>query len=96
MNINENVNTLRPIYDFPLPFLEDDYGSRGLVYRAIISGSRVLDIGCDTGRFGEVLRIQKNCTVDGVEPYLPAAEVAQTRLNQVSYAQLIMKNPLTA
>lgn len=83
MNINENVNSLRPIYDFSLPSLEDDYGSRGLVYRAIVSGSCVLDVGCDTGRFGEVLRIQKNCTVDGVEPYLPGAEVAQTRLNQV-------------
>ena len=54
-----------------------------MVYRAILSGSRVLDVGCDTGRFGEVLRIQKNCTVDGVEPYLHGAEVAQTRLNQV-------------
>lgn len=83
MNINENVNTLRPIYDFPLPSLEDDYGSRGLVYKAILSGSRVLDVGCDTGRFGEILRIQKNCTVDGIELYLPAAEAAQTRLNQV-------------
>lgn len=83
MNINESINTLRPIYDFPLPSLEDDYGSRGLVYRAILPGSRVLDVGCDTGRFGQVLQIQKNCTVDGVEPYVPAAEIAQTRLNQV-------------
>ena len=83
MNIDESLYTLRPTYDFPLPSLEDDEGSRGLVYRSILPGSHVLDIGCDTGRFGQVLQIKKNCTVDGVEPYLPAAEVAQTRLNQV-------------
>ena len=81
--INESLDTLRPIYDFPLPCLEYDDGSRGMVYRSIIQGSHVLDVGCDTGRFGQVLQIQKNCTVDGVEPYLPAAEVAQTCLNQV-------------
>jgi 2-polyprenyl-3-methyl-5-hydroxy-6-metoxy-1,4-benzoquinol methylase len=83
MNINESLNTLRPIYDFPLPYLEDDDGSRGVIYRSILSGSHVLDVGCDTGRFGQMLQTQKQCTVDGVEPYLPAVEVAQTRLNQV-------------
>lgn len=83
MNFNETLNTLRPIYDFSLPSLEDDLGSRGLVYRAISPGSYVLDVGCDTGRFGEALKTRKNCTVDGVEPYSPAAEFAQTRLNHV-------------
>ncbi|KAB8317538.1 class I SAM-dependent methyltransferase [Tolypothrix campylonemoides VB511288] len=83
MNVNEGVNTLRPIYDFALPSLENDLGSRSLIYKAIPPGSYVLDVGCDTGRFGEALRTQKNCDVDGVEPYLTAAEVAKTRLNNV-------------
>jgi 2-polyprenyl-3-methyl-5-hydroxy-6-metoxy-1,4-benzoquinol methylase len=83
MNINESGNYLRPNYDFALPSLEQDSGSRGLVYKAIHPGIHVLDVGCDTGRFGDELRKQKGCIVDGVEPYLPAAETARARLNQV-------------
>lgn len=83
MNANQSINTLRPSYDLPLPSLEDDLESRGRVFKAIRPGSRVLDVGCDTGRFGEALRTQKACSVDGIEPYLPAADAARTRLNQV-------------
>lgn len=83
MNANQSINNLRPSYDLPLPCLEDDLASRGLIYKAIPPGSRVLDVGCDTGRFGEALRTQKDCIVEGIEPDLAAAEVARTRLNQV-------------
>jgi 2-polyprenyl-3-methyl-5-hydroxy-6-metoxy-1,4-benzoquinol methylase len=83
INNIENESTLRPIYDFPLPPLEHDLGSRGLVYRLIKPGSRVLDVGCDTGRFGEILKTQKECTVDGIECDLAAVEIAQSRLDQV-------------
>jgi len=84
-NTDECIASLRPSYDFPLSSLAEDLGSRGLVYRAICSGSRVLDVGCDTGRFGEALQLEKGCIVDGIESWIPAAEVAQTRLNQVFF-----------
>lgn len=84
-NTDESLASLRPSYDFPLSSLTKDLGSRGLVYRAICAGSRVLDIGCDTGRFGEALRLEKGCIVDGIESCLPAAETARTRLNQVFF-----------
>jgi 2-polyprenyl-3-methyl-5-hydroxy-6-metoxy-1,4-benzoquinol methylase len=83
MKTSNNENALRPVYDFELPLLEDDLGSRGFVYRLISSGSRVLDVGCDTGRFGEILKSQKQCTVDGIECDLASSMIAKTRLNQV-------------
>ncbi|PSO78998.1 MAG: hypothetical protein BRC41_19545 [Cyanobacteria bacterium QH_9_48_43] len=43
----------------------------------------MLDVGCDTGRFGEALQLNKDCVVDGIEPHLPSAEIAQTRLRNV-------------
>ena len=82
-NTDEYIASLRPSYDFPLSSLAKNLGSRGLVYRAICSGSRVLDVDCDTGRFGETLQLEKGCIVDGIESWIPAPEVARTRLNQV-------------
>lgn len=74
---------LRPGYDFQLPSLTSISNSRGLVFNAIVSGSYVLDVGCDTGRFGEVLRKQKNCIVDGIEPCATAAQSASNLLDRV-------------
>ncbi|MDJ0703824.1 MAG: class I SAM-dependent methyltransferase [Leptolyngbyaceae cyanobacterium MO_188.B28] len=82
-NFDKKTQTLRPIYDFPLPALTEDLGARGNIYRKIKSGSQVLDVGCDTGRFGEALTLEKGCIVDGIEPYQPAAEIAQNRLHQI-------------
>lgn len=80
---NKNLSALRPNYDFPLPSLQNDCGSRGLVYRAISSDSYVLDVGCDTGRFGEALHLEKNCIVHGIELDLDAAEIAKSRIDRV-------------
>ena len=74
---------LRGAYDLPLPQLDGDPGSRGTVYRAVPPGSRVLDVGCDTGRFGEALRVAKGCVVEGVESDAIAAEEARRRLARV-------------
>ena len=60
-------DSLRPTYDFELGDLERDEGSRGLVFRALPPGSTVLDVGCDTGRFGEALHLLKGAVVDGIE-----------------------------
>lgn len=76
-------NGLRPGYDLPLPPLDGDQGSRGTVYRAVPPGSRVLDVGCDTGRFGEALRSTKGCAVEGIENDAIAAEKACERLDRV-------------
>lgn len=80
---SEPVKVFRPCYDFQLPSLTDTSNSRGLVFNAIPPGSRVLDVGCDTGRFGEALRKQKQCTVDGIEPCINAAQSARSRLDQI-------------
>jgi 2-polyprenyl-3-methyl-5-hydroxy-6-metoxy-1,4-benzoquinol methylase len=83
IKIDELQPNLRPQYDFTLPSIADKSNSRGLVFNAIPTGSHVLDVGCDTGRFGEALRQQKNCVVEGIEPCLEAAEVASGRLDHV-------------
>jgi 2-polyprenyl-3-methyl-5-hydroxy-6-metoxy-1,4-benzoquinol methylase len=74
---------LRIAYDFALANLEADRGSRGRVFRAIPDGSRVLDVGCDTGRLGEILRREKGCIVHGIERDPRAAAEASLRLDRV-------------
>lgn len=77
------ADSLRPVYDLPLGDLTRENGSRGRVFRAVPGGSRVLDVGCDTARFGEALRKLKGCRVDGIEPDGAAAEVARGRLDRI-------------
>lgn len=81
--MNTKITSLRPDYDFSLNSPNNESNTRSLVYQAIPSGSLVLDVGCDTGRFGEILISEKNCIVHGIEPWLPAAQSAQTRLHEV-------------
>jgi 2-polyprenyl-3-methyl-5-hydroxy-6-metoxy-1,4-benzoquinol methylase len=76
-------DSLRIGYDFALANLEADRGSRGRVFRAVPAGSRVLDVGCDTGRLGEILRREKNCVVHGIERDAGAAAEASSRLDRV-------------
>jgi 2-polyprenyl-3-methyl-5-hydroxy-6-metoxy-1,4-benzoquinol methylase len=76
-------DSLRPTYDLPLGDLDHDEGSRGLVFRALTPGIAVLDVGCDTGRFGEALRVRKAAVVDGIERDPAAAEQARSRLRAV-------------
>lgn len=49
----------------------------------IPSGSKVLDIGCSSGNFGEFLIRQKACQVDGVEPDKKDADIASQKLGKV-------------
>lgn len=83
MAMNPEGTSLRPQYDFPVPSLTDEFSSRSLVYQRIPEQARVLDVGCDTGRFGQVLRQEKGCTVHGIEAFPTAAEQAREHLDQV-------------
>lgn len=87
--------SLRPRYDFPLSSLEDDLNSRAVVFQHIPVDARVLDIGCDTGRFGQVLREKKNCVVHGIESFRDAAEDASTRLDHVFLRSVDSEDSLT-
>ncbi len=80
---------LRSRYDLELPPLETDPGSRGAIYRAIPDGSWVLDVGCDTGRFGAALRKEKSCRVDGIEMDSAAAATAEHRLDRVFQREIV-------
>jgi 2-polyprenyl-3-methyl-5-hydroxy-6-metoxy-1,4-benzoquinol methylase len=83
MRADSSPPPLRPEYDLVLHHLESDPGARGLVFRAIPVGSRVLDVGCDTGRFGEALRLRKSCLVHGLEIEPSSASLARARLDEV-------------
>lgn len=76
-------DSLRGSYDFQLNDPAADGGSRGRIFRAIPRGSRVLDVGCDTGRMGEALRRDLDCEVHGIEADAAAAAQAATRLDRV-------------
>jgi len=45
--------------------------------------SRVLDVGCGGGLFGELLKKERNCEVWGVEPVAEAADEAKIHLDNV-------------
>ncbi len=82
------LDPLRQAYDFALDGLGADSGSRGRVFRAVPHGSRVLDVGCDTGRLGEQLRREKGCEVHGIEADPGAAAQAAERLDGVEVRRL--------
>jgi 2-polyprenyl-3-methyl-5-hydroxy-6-metoxy-1,4-benzoquinol methylase len=58
----------------------------GTSWRALLDlvrpGTRVLDVGCATGRFAAALR-QKDCRVSGVEINAEAAATARERCDEV-------------
>jgi 2-polyprenyl-3-methyl-5-hydroxy-6-metoxy-1,4-benzoquinol methylase len=47
------------------------------------SAKRILDVGCNTGAFGEALKKQKDIEVWGIEPKKGAAEIASSLLDFV-------------
>lgn len=53
--------------------------SNGMIGRLIREGSRVLDVGCGTGRLSEYAMKELGCTVIGVEPQRARAEEARRR-----------------
>ncbi len=74
---------LRPNYDFVLGDLAREKSARGDIFRALAPGSRVLGVGCDTGRFGELLARGKGAVVDGIERDPEASSRAEPRLSHV-------------
>ncbi len=70
-------------YDLALPDLDTTENPYGRVFLTIERGSRVLDVGCDTGRFGKELRARKDCIVDGIEMCAGCIEKAASNLDRV-------------
>jgi 2-polyprenyl-3-methyl-5-hydroxy-6-metoxy-1,4-benzoquinol methylase len=64
-------------------FHKDPNSSWYKAFKYIDSKSKVLDIGCSSGTFGEVLIEQKQCVVDGIEPDQTDYEEATKKLNRV-------------
>ena len=52
------------------------------MFRFIPDGSRVLDVGCSTGGFGEALQKYKNCVAVGVDISEPDIAEAKKRLTE--------------
>ena len=64
-------------------FSEDSNSSWYKVYSLIKPGSKILDIGCSSGNFGEVLINKKDCIVDGIELDDADYKIAKTKLRNV-------------
>jgi len=52
-------------------------------YTLIAANSKVLDVGCSSGNFGEVLIKRKNCVVDGIELDKDDVKRAAKKLHRV-------------
>lgn len=57
--------------------------AKEFIYPAIRPESRVLDLGCWTGRLGDKLKKEKSCYVVGVEINKKAIALAKSRLDEV-------------
>lgn len=64
-------------------FSEDPNSSWFKAFTYIKPKAKVLDIGCSSGNFGQVLKEQKDCIVDGVEPDPDDFRAAQKHLRNV-------------
>lgn len=64
-------------------FVEDPNSSWYKIFHLIKPSSKVLDIGCSSGNFGEVLTKSKNCVVDGIELDQKDAIEAEKKLRKV-------------
>jgi len=64
-------------------FAKDKNSSWFKAYNYITKNSTVLDIGCSSGTFGEVLINEKDCTVDGIEPDAEDFKIAKEKLRNV-------------
>ena len=64
-------------------FLKDPNSSWNKTYKLIPENSKVLDVGCSSGNFGEILIKNKNCIVDGVEIDKKDILRAQKKLRKV-------------
>lgn len=64
-------------------YINDNNHSWSLLYKLIDSNTKVLDIGCSSGNFGEGLIKQKSCVVDGIELNSKDSEMARNKLRNV-------------
>jgi SAM-dependent methyltransferase len=64
-------------------FTKDDNSSWYKIFKMINPGSKVLDVGCSSGNFGEVLIREKGCVVHGIEIDSQDRAEANKKLNKV-------------
>lgn len=58
------------------------------------TAQRVLDVGCHSGAFGEILKSQRSVEVWGIEPNIAAAERALPLLDRVIIAPFTEQSPV--
>lgn len=58
------------------------------VYNKIPPKSKVLDVGCNTGKLGKELKKRKDCVVLGIDLFEESLEIAKTRLDNVKKIDL--------
>lgn len=62
---------------------DDPNNSWTLALNLVKKNSKVLDVGCSNGNFGEALAHFKGCRVDGIEPDDGDSKLAQSKLRKV-------------
>ncbi|MBU4472795.1 MAG: class I SAM-dependent methyltransferase, partial [Candidatus Omnitrophica bacterium] len=74
--------------DYDLPDLNED------IFRLIHQNSRVLDVGCASGKLAERLRKEKNCFVAGIEFDSELAEKAESKCDKFIRADVSLLSQL--
>ncbi len=73
-------------------FQPDSGESLALVAKHIPAASRVLDIGCGAGDLGHYLRVEKACTVIGIDYSAASLAVAADKLDKILQVDLNMQS----
>ena len=80
--MNEQYSELNQIYSEK----HDDYynsARKEMIAFIPAEAKSILDIGCGSGNFGQLLKRERNCTVWGIEPTFQSAQDAAEKLDKV-------------
>lgn len=83
--LKQNEGIMRNIKS-DLRYMGNGYNKE--VFKLVPCGSRVLDVGCNTGYLGEKLIREKNCSVYGIDYSRDALNVAKQKLNKIKRVDL--------
>jgi 2-polyprenyl-3-methyl-5-hydroxy-6-metoxy-1,4-benzoquinol methylase len=73
------------IHEFSVDGNNDSWSN---LFGFVPENSRVLDVGCSTGNFGEALERLKGCTVVGIDISEPDIAIASTRITRAEVADV--------
>lgn len=81
------------LHEFSVDGANDSWSN---LFAFVPAGSRVLDVGCSTGNFGEALEKLSGCVVTGIDLHSADIDLARTRITRAEVVDAAIPGALTA